>query len=59
MIEFTRSLKFILSFLFLILLLSMFAGQKITYNFLVLVFIGMLLVNSSKITSFLGGLKYE
>lgn len=59
MIDFTKSLKFVLSFLFLTLLLSMFAGQKIAYGFLVLVFIGMLLVNSGKVNTILGGLKYE
>lgn len=58
MMDFTRSLKFVLSFLFLTLIMSMFAGAKLTYSFLVLVFIGMLLVNSSKVNTLLGGLKY-
>lgn len=59
MVEFTKSMKFIVSFLFLILLLSMFTNKKVTYSFLVLVLISMAMMNSEKIKEILGGLKYE
>lgn len=59
MVEFTKSMKFIVSFLFLILLLSMFTNKKVTYSFLVLVLMSMAVVNSNKIKEILGGLKYE
>lgn len=59
MVEFTKSMKFIVSFLFLILLLSMFTNKKVTYSFLVLVLLSMAVVNSEKIKEILGGLKYE
>lgn len=59
MVEFTKSMKFIVSFLFLILLLSMFTNKKVTYSFLVLVLMSMAVVNSEKIKEILGGLKYE
>lgn len=57
--EFTGSIKFIMAFLFLTLMLSMFTSQKFTYMFLVLVFLGMLITNSNKINQLLGGLRYE
>ena len=57
--EFTKSMKFIVSFLFLILLLSMFTNQKVTYTFLVLVLFSMVIINSDKLNSIIGGLKYE
>lgn len=59
MIEFTKSMKFIVSFLFLVLLLSMFTNKKFTYMFLVLVLLSMVLLNSSKLNKIIGGLKYE
>lgn len=59
MIEFTKSMKFIVTFLFLILLLSMFTNRKVTYSFLVLVLLSMVMMNSDKIKQILGGLKYE
>lgn len=59
MLEFTKSMKFIVSFLFCILLLGMFTNQKVTYNFLVLVLFSMVIINSDKVNSVIGGLKYE
>lgn len=59
MVEFTKSMKFIVSFLFLILLLSMFTNKKVTYSFLVLVLLSMAMLNSEKIKEIMGGLKYE
>jgi len=59
MIEFTKSMKFIVSFLILILLLSIFTNKKFTYTFLVLVLLSMVLLNSNKLNKIIGGLKYE
>lgn len=59
MIEFTKSMKFIVSFLFLVLLVSMFTTEKVTYMFLLLVLFSMVIVNSNKITKAMGGLKYD
>lgn len=59
MVEFTKSMKFIVSFLFLILLLSMFTNKKVTYSFLVLVLLSMAMMNSEKIKEIMEGLKYE
>ena len=57
--DFTKSMKFIVTFLFFVLLLSMFTNQKITYQFLVLVLLSMVIINSDKLKAILGGLKYE
>lgn len=59
MIEFTKSMKFIVSFLFLVLLVSMFTTEKVTYMFLLLVLFSMVIVNSNKITKAMGGFKYD
>ncbi|OBS85765.1 hypothetical protein BAY68_19290 [Bacillus pumilus] len=59
MIEFTRSLRFIISFLVLILLMSMFTSTKFVYSFLVLVLLSMALLNSEKVKNILGGLVYD
>lgn len=59
MVEFTKSLKFIISFLFLILLLSMFTNNKVTYSFLVLILLSMAMLNSEKIKKLMEGLRYE
>ncbi|MGE7114940.1 hypothetical protein [Lysinibacillus sp. NPDC047702] len=59
MMQFTKDMRFIVSFLFLILLLSMFTSQKFVYMFLVLVLISMVILNSSKVQDMIGGLKYE
>lgn len=59
MAEFTKSMKFIVSFLVLILLLSMFTNKKFTYSFLVLVFLSMLLLNSEKVKKMMEGLAYD
>jgi hypothetical protein len=57
--EFTRSMKFIVTFLFFVLLLGMFTNQKVTYGFLVLVLLSMVIINADKLQSIIGGLKYE
>ena len=57
--QFTKSMKFIVTFLFSVLLLGMFTNRKVTYNFLVLVLLSMVLLNSEKFKNVLGGLKYE
>lgn len=59
MIEFTKQMKFIMAFLFAILLLSMFTNKKVTYSFLVLVLLSMFLLNSEKFKEIIGGLNYE
>lgn len=56
--QFTKDMKFIVSFLFLILLLTMFTNQKFVYMFLVLVLISMVVLNSNKVQSMIGGLSY-
>jgi len=59
MTEFTKQMKFIMAFLFFILLLSMFTNKKLTYSFLVLILISMVIINTDKFDKILGGLKYE
>lgn len=53
--EFTKSIKFIVSFLILTLLLSTFTNQKVTFNFLSLVLLSMTILNADKIKNLLGG----
>ena len=57
--EFTRSMKFIVSFLVIVLFLNMFTSNKMTYSFLVLVLLSMLVINYEKLNTMIGGLKYE
>jgi len=57
--EFTRSIKFIVTFLASVLLLGMFSNQKVTFNFLVLVLFSMVILNADKMQTLIGGLKYE
>lgn len=57
--DFTKSLKFIMTFLVFILLLSMFTNQKFTYSFLVLVLLSMVILNADKLKNMLGGLSYN
>lgn len=52
-------MKFIVTFLFFVLLLGMFTNQKVTYGFLVLVLLSMTIINADKLQSIIGGLKYE
>ncbi|MGE7954919.1 hypothetical protein [Lysinibacillus xylanilyticus] len=59
MMQFTKDMKFIVSFLFVILLLSMFTSQKFVYMFLVLVLISMIILNSDKVEKMIGGLSYD
>lgn len=56
--DFTKSMKFIVSFLVLVMLLSMFTNKKLTYSFLLLVFLSMLAVNYEKIGKVMEGLQY-
>jgi chromate transport protein ChrA len=57
--DFTKSLKFIITFLVLVILMNMFTNQKITFNFLVLVLVSMLVLNSDKVKDMIGGLSYD
>lgn len=59
MVEFTKSMKFIVFFLFMVLLISMFSNQKVTYGFLLLVLFSMVIINSDKFGKILEGFKYE
>jgi hypothetical protein len=59
MVEFTKSMKFIVSFLILVLLMSMFTNGKLTYQFLVLVLLSMILLNADTFKKLTGGLKYN
>lgn len=52
--EFTQSLGFVVSFLILVLLLSMTVGDGPTTTFLWLVLISMALLNSQDIISLMG-----
>lgn len=59
MVEFTKSIKFIVAFLVVVIFISMFTNQKFTYHFLLIVLFSMLVLNSEKVQTMLGGLKYE
>lgn len=52
--DFTQKLPFVITFLVSALLLQLFAGEKITYQFLLLVLFSMIVVNADKMKSFLG-----
>ncbi|AUS18853.1 MULTISPECIES: hypothetical protein [Bacillales] len=54
--EFTKSMRFIITFLFFIILLGMFTNEKITYTFLVLVLASMAVLNVDKVKQIMGGL---
>ncbi|KYC77726.1 hypothetical protein B4092_4701 [Bacillus licheniformis] len=56
--EFTRAMKFIITFLFLIILMSMFTTQKFTYMFLVLVLLSMAILNADQVKKIMGGFVY-
>lgn len=53
--DFIKSYPFILSFLFMTLLIQMTLGDRITYQFLWLVLLSMLVVNHNKIKQVLKG----
>ena len=55
--EFTESFGFIVYFLVICLLLSIFAGEKVTRYFLYLILASMIITNTDKFTSFLGRFK--
>lgn len=55
--DFTKSIKFIVSFLILTLLLSTFTNQKVTFSFLTLVLFSMAILNAEKIKTMLGGVQ--
>jgi hypothetical protein len=57
--EFTKSMPFIITFLFTTLLLSMTTNGKVTQGFLWLVLVSMILLNQEKFTKLIGGVKYE
>ncbi|CAF1914765.1 hypothetical protein ACFTRE_22015 [Bacillus subtilis] len=54
--EFTKSMRFIITFLFFVILLGMFTNEKITYTFLVLVLASMAVLNVDKVKQIMGGL---
>ncbi|WP_434785679.1 hypothetical protein [Bacillus velezensis] len=56
--DFTHSLKFIMTFLFFVILMGMFTSQKFTYMFLVLVLFSMAILNVDKVKEILGGFAY-
>ncbi|MEI2285378.1 hypothetical protein OHD57_29975 [Paenibacillus polysaccharolyticus] len=49
-------MRFIITFLFFIILLGMFTNEKITYTFLVLVLASMAVLNVDKVKQIMGGL---
>lgn len=48
--EFTRSYGYVVFFIFISLLISLFFKEKVLFYFLLLVFFGMLLANADKIS---------
>lgn len=54
--DFTKSMRFIITFLFFVILLGMFTNEKITYTFLVLVLASMAVLNVDKVKQIMGGL---
>lgn len=52
---FTKDLPFIIAFLITVVFVSMFMGEKVTNNFLLLVLVGMIIVNADKFTNLLNG----
>ncbi|MCY8467197.1 MULTISPECIES: hypothetical protein [Bacillus subtilis group] len=56
--ELTKSMRFIITFLFFIILLGMFTSEKFTYAFLVLVLLSMAVLNADKVKDIMGGLLY-
>lgn len=57
--EFTGSLKFIITFLVFVLLLSMFTTEKFTQMFLTIVLFSMVILNHEKVGDMIGGFKLE
>lgn len=51
----TKDLPFIIAFLVAVMFVSMFMGEKVTNNFLLLVLVGMIVVNADKFTKLLNG----
>lgn len=51
----TKDLPFIIAFLVSVMFVSMFMGEKVTNNFLLLVLVGMIIFNADKFTKLLNG----
>lgn len=51
----TKDLPFIIAFLVAVVFVSMFMGEKVTNNFLLLVLVGMIIVNADKFNKLLNG----
>lgn len=51
----TKDLPFIIAFLVAVMFVSMFMGEKVTNNFLLLVLAGMVIVNADKFNKLLNG----
>lgn len=52
---FTKDLPFIIAFLVAVMFISMFMGEKVVNNFLLLVLVGMIILNADKFTNLLNG----
>lgn len=52
---FTKDLPFIIAFLVAVMFVSMFMGEKVTNNFLLLVLAGMIIKNADKFNKLLNG----
>ena len=51
----TKDLPFIIAFLVAVMFISMFLGEKVTNNFLLLVLAGMVIKNADKFTKLMNG----
>mgnify|MGYP007112641575 CR=1 FL=1 len=51
-------MKFIITFLFLVILINMFTNQKFTYMFLVLVLLSMAVLNADQVKRIMEGFVY-
>lgn len=51
----TKQLPFVIAFLVAVMFMSMFLGEKVTNNFLLLVLAGMIITNSDKVINLMNG----
>lgn len=56
--QFTESIGFIVFFFVLVILSELFAGNKITYRFLLLVFASMVVLNAGKFKDLMKGVHF-
>lgn len=57
MTEFVKANKYLVGFIGTLILINLSFGDTATFYFLLLVLLSMIVVNSDKINSFIGGLK--